>query len=134
MLKVTCAIIEDNERKVLAAQRSAKMDLPYKWEFPGGKLEKNESPEECLKREIEEELSIEVEIVRPLDLVEHSYPNKDILLIPYVCSVVKGAIGLKEHRAFKWLEPEELNDLDWAEADIPVLHNYLLERCKMEDS
>lgn len=101
------------------------MRLPLKWEFPGGKVEPDESPEHCIIREIEEELGI---IIRPLKrLVSCIYETgeQDIRLIPFDCTVIKGEIHLSEHAAFLWLNPDELKNLDWAEADLPVLQNYL---------
>lgn len=74
MILVTCTIIE-NSGRVLCAQRSEMMPLPLKWEFPGGKTEDNESPEECLKREIREELGIEISIVERLISNKHNYPG-----------------------------------------------------------
>ncbi|MES2428397.1 MAG: (deoxy)nucleoside triphosphate pyrophosphohydrolase [Bacteroidota bacterium] len=125
MIDVTCALIVDNQNRLFAAQRSSAMSLPLKWELPGGKIELNESAEDCLIREIKEELNIEIEIVTDLESNQHTYPNITIRLIPFVCKQVSGTIILKEHANFKWLNTNELLDLDWAEADIPILNNYL---------
>lgn len=125
LIKVTCAIILD-DGKVLCAQRSEKMDLPLKWEFPGGKIEENETAEECLKREILEELNIEVRILESFESNIHRYsPAKNIELIPFLCCYKIGNIVLKEHRAFCWKEVEKLTELDWAEADIPIVQDFL---------
>jgi len=101
------------------------MSMPLKWEFPGGKLHDGESPEECLARELEEELGIGVTIKHTLSPVHHHYEEFAIELIPFVCTIAKGTIVLHEHRALAWLSPYELNDLDWPAADIPVITSYL---------
>lgn len=125
MVDVTCALIIDNQNRLFAAQRSSKMSLPLKWEFPGGKIELNESSEECLIREIKEELNIDIKIVENLPSNIHAYPSIVIQLIPFICRQIDGIITLKEHINFKWLSTNELLDLDWAEADIPILYHYL---------
>jgi 8-oxo-dGTP diphosphatase len=123
-IRVACAVIEDGD-KVLATQRNTTMSMPLKWEFPGGKLHDGESPEECLDRELEEELGIRVTIRHALPPVEHRYEEFAIELIPFVCTIAEGTIVLHEHRALAWLSPHELNDLDWPAADIPVIASYL---------
>jgi len=122
-IHVTCAIIE-KEGKVLSTQRSEAMSLPLKWEFPGGKIKDGELPEECLKRELHEELGIAVAIFKSLNPVTHQYPTFIITLYPFVCKISAGAIQLHEHKAFAWLSPEKLQYLDWADADLPVMNNY----------
>jgi 8-oxo-dGTP diphosphatase len=121
MLLVACAIILNNQNKVLACQRSANMHLPLKWEFPGGKIEENETAEDCLIREIKEELNIEIQILEQKSVNEHHYPDKSIQLIPFICKYLSGDISLKEHKDFKWLDKTNLLDLDWAAADIPIV-------------
>lgn len=124
-IKVTCAIIVGSDGKVLVAQRSDKMSLPFKWEFPGGKIEPDELPERCLIREIKEELDIEIEVVTQLPINIHHYANISIELIPFICRHTTGTIILKEHANFKWLPKNELLALDWADADVPILIYYL---------
>lgn len=125
MIKVTCAVIIDNEARILAAQRSNNMSLPLKWEFPGGKIEANETPEECLIREIKEELNISVNIIKVLPTNTHAYSDITIELIPFLCAHVKGDIILKEHIDFKWLDKNDLLALDWADADVPIVKYYI---------
>lgn len=125
MVKVSCALILNHEGKILVAQRSANMSMPLKWEFPGGKLEPNETAEVCLHRELMEELNIEVQITKQLPANLHAYSNFTIELIPFLCKYVKGAMLLKEHAQIKWLHPTELLALDWADADVPIVKNYL---------
>lgn len=115
----------DEQNRVLAAQRSEKMSLPLKWELPGGKIEPNETAENCLIREIKEELNIDVEILKELPSNIHTYPKITIELIPFLCKRINGDIILKEHANFKWLHKNELLALDWADADVPIVNYYL---------
>ena len=125
MIEVTCAIIEHNN-KVLVTQRSEKMALPLKWEFPGGKIEKGETAEDCLIREILEELHINIKITKQLNSNTHQYSEtKTIKLIPFICELTGGEIKLTEHANYLWLIKSELGNLDWAEADVPILNEYL---------
>ncbi|WP_298272348.1 (deoxy)nucleoside triphosphate pyrophosphohydrolase [Geobacter sp.] len=126
-LHVTCAIIE-RDGLVLAAQRSAAMSLPLKWEFPGGKIDPGESPEECLRRELVEEMGIHVRVGQSLPASTHQYPTFTVTLHPFVCTIETGEIVLHEHAAIAWLPPNELHTLDWAEADVPVIESYRAER------
>jgi 8-oxo-dGTP diphosphatase len=129
MLLVACAIILNNQNKVLACQRSANMHLALKWEFPGGKIEENETAEDCLIREIKEELNIDIQILEQKIENEHHYSDKSIRLIPFICKHLSGEISLKEHKDFRWLDKSNLLDLDWAEADLPILNEYLQTNC-----
>jgi 8-oxo-dGTP diphosphatase len=123
-LHVACAIIE-KDGLVLSTQRSESMSMPLKWEFPGGKINDGESPEACLKRELNEELGISVVISRSLAPVTHQYPTFVVTLYPFVCRIVSGEIHLHEHKSLAWLPPERLLELDWAEADIPIIEQKL---------
>ena len=124
MINVTCAIIYI-ENKILVAQRSDKMKLPLKWEFPGGKLEKREDEVDCIKREIKEELNIEIEVFKKLSNSIYDYGNFKINLIPFIAKYISGEILLSEHKDYRLLEKSELLNLDWAEADIPILDEFL---------
>lgn len=104
------------------------MSMPLKWEFPGGKIKNGESPEECLVRELLEELAVTVAVKYQLEPVTWDYGNFSVTLHPFVCEIAGGDIILHEHKAIKWLEPAELSSLDWAEADFPVISEYLLRR------
>lgn len=123
-IHVACAIIEQ-DGLVLAAQRSATMSLPLKWEFPGGKIDPGETPKECLQRELMEEMGVCVDVVKPLSLNTHCYSDFIVTLYPYVCSITTGDIVLHEHSAIIWLLPSDLPTLDWAEADGPVIREYI---------
>ena len=122
-LHVTCAIIE-KDGAVLATQRSAAMSLPLKWEFPGGKIRPNELPTDCLRRELVEELGLNINIGAALPPHTHCYQTVTVTLYPFICTIESGEITLHEHAAFAWLPPEELHALDWAEADLPVIDDY----------
>lgn len=121
MIEVVCAIIKING-KILVTQRSEKMSLPLKWEFPGGKVEFEETEVDCIRRELKEELNIDVDVQERLDPVVYSYPDFKIKLIPYVVKYISGNIILNEHAQYKLLNISELLILDWAEADISIVN------------
>jgi len=116
-------LIELNH-KVLVVQRSATMNMPLKWEFPGGKVEPNESPEDCIKREIMEELNIQISPKKMLPPINFDYPTISIYLIPFLSIIDGGVLQLKEHAKFLWLTKNELPYLNWTEADVPVMRQY----------
>lgn len=124
MLHVTCAIIEHYDQ-ILICQRSATMKLPLKWEFPGGKIEADESKANCLRREIREELALEIEVGTELTIVTHHYTNFSISLYPFVCTLLGGELLLAEHAQAIWVAKEELSNYDWAAADVPIVNEYL---------
>jgi 8-oxo-dGTP diphosphatase len=101
------------------------MNLPHKWEFPGGKLYEGESDSECIIRELKEELNIEVRIIKRLKSSEFDYGSFSINLIPFIVEYVTGNIYLSEHQEAKWFTKDELSHLDWAPADIPILNELL---------
>lgn len=125
MIDVCCAIIVRADGAVLTAQRGADKQLPLKIEFPGGKMEPGESPEDCLIREIKEELNLDVTIVTRMKSNRHHYPEFSIHLIPFVCTIASGTMQLTAHEGCRWTKPGDLQGLDWAEADIPLVDNYL---------
>ncbi|MCP4311718.1 MAG: (deoxy)nucleoside triphosphate pyrophosphohydrolase [Bacteroidetes bacterium] len=120
MIEVTCAIIIENNL-VLATQRSDEMPHPLKWEFPGGKLKHEETPEVCIVREIREELGVEVEVDRRLPHVEHHYGSRSVRLIPFLCTILQGEIHLSEHMEYRWIACGDLEAIDWLEADLGVV-------------
>ena len=129
-IEVVAAIIL-NDEKILAVQKGkVKFDyVSYKWEFPGGKVEIGESLEQAIKREILEELNIKVIPKQLLITVKHSYPDFHLVMYCFICNKIEGDLILNEHIQAVWLDITELNHLDWAEADIPVIpeiENYLL--------
>lgn len=128
-IHVACSIIE-RDGLILAARRSATMSLPLKWEFPGGKIDPGESAEECLRRELIEELAICVRVGKSLAPVTHRYPDFTVTLYPFLCTIESGDIVLHEHAEIAWLPPKSLHTLDWAEADLPVIESYLAKESK----
>lgn len=124
MINVTCAVIL-MKGKILVTQRSEKMKLPLKWEFPGGKLEEGESEIDCIKREIIEEINIEIEVSEKLSNSVHDYGDFKINLIPFIANYVSGEIKLAEHKDYKLLDKSELLNLEWAEADLPIVNEFL---------
>ncbi|CAM3723154.1 NUDIX hydrolase [Flavobacterium saliperosum S13] len=124
MLNVICAIIFFDE-KILVVQRSDKMKLPLKWEFPGGKLEDGESESDCIQREIMEEINIEIDVIRKISNSIYDYGDFKINLIPFIARYASGEIQLAEHNDYKLLSKSDLLNLDWAEADLPIVAELL---------
>jgi 8-oxo-dGTP diphosphatase len=119
---VTAAvIIQDN--KILCVQRNEnKHDyISKKWEFPGGKVEVNEQLEDTIKREIQEELNLNIDVKSFLIQVNHQYPDFKLKMDTFICEINDGVLELNEHIDYKWLSINELSDLDWAAADLPVV-------------
>ncbi len=116
MLKVTCALII-RQNKILVTQRNADSDHPFQWEFPGGKLNQDETVEDCISREINEELEIEIGILESMIPVKHDYGFRQIELIPFICEIKTGTIKLNEHLDFKWISFENLIEINFTEAD-----------------
>ncbi len=136
MIDVTCAIIE-RHGMVLVVRRGQGRHLAGLWEFPGGKLHEGESPRECIVREIREELCLEVSPYASLEPSVHSYPEKTIRLLPFLCTISVGSAGsagsqgtggeleLREHAEARWLWPEDLQYLELCPADVPVAMSYI---------
>ncbi len=123
-MRVTCAIVK-HENKILVTQRGPGMSQPFKWEFPGGKTEPDETDEESIHRELKEELNINVNLTGKLDDCFYDYGKFTIVLVPFIAELAGGYITLSEHMKFAWLKPEELVTLDWAPADVGVMEQYL---------
>ncbi|MBI1221126.1 MAG: NUDIX domain-containing protein [Bacteroidetes bacterium] len=120
ILPVVCAIVV-HEGKVLAVKKAAHQSYAGKWEFPGGKVEAGESDKQALKREIIEELKVEIIANMRLDTVFYEENSRIIELRPYICEISLGDVTLQEHAALNWASISELEQLDWAPADIPVM-------------
>ena len=118
-IRVVAAIIIKNE-KVFATQRGYG-DFKGGWEFPGGKIDAGETPEEALIREIKEELDTEVEVIELLDTVEYDYPNFHLSMDCFICSIKSGDLVLKEHEAAQWLTKETLDSVNWLPADLGLI-------------
>ena len=114
-IKVVAAIIINNG-KVFAIQRGYG-EFKDSWEFPGGKIEIGETPEQALVREIQEELDTQINVKEKIDTVEYDYPNFHLSMDCFICNVIKGNLILKEHESAKWLTKDELYSVDWLPAD-----------------
>ena len=124
VVNVVAAIItaEDKEgQKIVFATQRGYGDLKGGWEFPGGKVEAGETPEQALAREIREELDTEIEVGEYLDTIEYDYPTFHLSMRCYWCTVKSGNLVLKEHEAAKWLAKETLDSVAWLPADITII-------------
>ena len=119
-IEVVAAVIR-KEDKIFATQRGYGEWQDW-WEFPGGKMEPGETPEEALKREIHEELSTEISVDAFLCTVEYGYPKFHLTMHCYLCSLLTEALHLNEHEAARWLSKEELNSVKWLPADVLVVN------------
>ena len=118
-IEVVAAIIHKDGR-IFATQRGYG-DWKDWWEFPGGKMETGETPEEALKREIREELSTEIQLDKLFCTVEWDYPKFHLTMHCYLCSLLTEALHLNEHEAARWLPKEELNSVPWLPADVQII-------------
>jgi len=125
MIDVTCAIIRDEMERILIVQKGEKSGHPLKWEFPGGKCRQGEAFEDCILREIREELVMDIVICGRLEPVEYDYGTIKIRLIPFVCDTLIEEPELKEHKAYRWIVPADLPGVDFLEADVLVAEQYL---------
>jgi 8-oxo-dGTP diphosphatase len=123
LLLVAAAALIDEDCRVLIAQRPPAKALPGLWEFPGGKVEWDERPEQALIRELHEELGIAVEeaCLAPLTFASHAYPEFHLLMPLYVCRRWKGFAAAREHQALKWVGPKELRAYPMPPADAPLI-------------
>ena len=122
-IKVVAAVICDNmkEKNKIFATARGYGELKGGWEFPGGKIETGETPQEALKREIMEELDTEVVVGDLIDTIEYDYPSFHLSMDCFWCKVINGNLVLKEHEAAQWLTKEQLDDVDWLPADITLI-------------
>ena len=125
-ISVVAAIIEHNE-KILCVQRGKNKYkyISMKFEFPGGKIEQGETLEGAIIREIKEELNMIIKAEYPFMTVKHQYPDFLLTMHAFMCSCKNPSLTLSEHINYKWLEADELRDLDWAEADIPIMEKLI---------
>ena len=119
VVKVVAAIIAQ-EGRIFATQRGYG-EFKDGWEFPGGKIEEGETPQDALKREIMEELDTEISVGDLIDTVEYDYPTFHLSMQCFLCRIKSGSLNLKEHEAARWLAEDELDSVDWLPADIEVL-------------
>ncbi|HSE42502.1 MAG TPA: (deoxy)nucleoside triphosphate pyrophosphohydrolase [Acidobacteriota bacterium] len=106
---------------LLIAQRPPGKHGALKWEFPGGKIEKDEDPRKTLQREIREELGIEIETNEIVETVFHKYPERSVLLLFYKCRFISGEPSAIDCHDFRWVKPSQLNDFDFLEADLDFI-------------
>ena len=124
--KVVAAIIVNNE-KILCVQRGVNKYeyISKKYEFPGGKIEADESKEEALRREIKEELNMDILIKDEFVTVCHQYPDFELTMYSFFCYTKDSSLTLTEHLDFRWLANNELGELDWAAADVPIVEELM---------
>ena len=120
-IQVVGAVIVDDNQKILCAQRPENKNLALKWEFPGGKIEAGETPVEALKRELVEEMELDISIGEKITTTEYEYDFGIVELTTYFAKILKGEIQLLEHVQMKWVNPADIEKLDWAPADIPAI-------------
>lgn len=118
-IRVVAAVIRQDGR-IFATERGYG-DFKGGWEFPGGKIEAGETPEEALKREIQEELETEIEVGELIDTVEYDYPNFHLSMDCFWCRIVNGSLVLREHAAAKWLDKASLYSVEWLPADVSLI-------------
>lgn len=124
-LDVVCALIQNEDGKIFCCKRGPGRALANKWEFPGGKIEKNETKEEALIREIKEELKSDIEVIRYVGVSHHDYTDLEkpfsITMYAYLCRLINGNLELTEHIDSLYASIEEMKLMDFAPADVPLL-------------
>lgn len=128
LIKVVGAIIENENKEILCALRSPKMSIPNHWEFPGGKIEENETLKQAIEREIKEELNCTVNFIDIFNDDTYEYDNFIVNLITLKCKLVEGTPTASEHSKLLWLHRENLSSLKWAPADISTVKKLMLEK------
>ncbi|MGI6549864.1 MAG: (deoxy)nucleoside triphosphate pyrophosphohydrolase [Syntrophomonadales bacterium] len=121
MVKDVTAAIIIRDNRVLITRRARNQKLAGKWEFPGGKIEKGESPEGCLIRELEEELGIRVLVGQKFGVSQYRYEHGEIRLLAYYADIISGTVTLSVHDAYSWESPHNLLSYDFSPADIPLV-------------
>ena len=122
-IKVVAAVICDSikDKKQILATARGYGEFKGQWEFPGGKIEKGETPQQALVREIKEELEVNINVGELIDTIEYDYPQFHLSMDCFWCEIVSGNLVLKEHEAARWLTKEQLNDVGWLPADITLI-------------
>lgn len=125
-ITVVAAVIVHNKKNLCVKRGPAKHDyISEKWEFPGGKVEENETNIDAIIREIKEELNMDIQVDTFFTTVNHDYPDFKLTMHTFLCSCDSRELTLTEHIDFKWLNKSELKDLDWAAADIPIVEKLI---------
>lgn len=120
-IEVVAAVIINDKNQIFCAKRKNQGELALKWEFPGGKIEENESLEDALIREIKEEFSTKIKVDKFIMTVKHQYQGFHLTMHAFYAQVIEGYLTLNEHTDSKWLYKEDLVSLDWAAADLPIV-------------
>ena len=126
IIKVVAAVIKslnDKGQAIILSTQRGYGEFKVSWEFPGGKIEKGETPQEALKREIMEELDTQIEVGTLIDTIEYDYSDFHLSMDCFWCEIVSGNLVLKEHENAKWLTKEQLQDVEWLPADIKLIKN-----------
>ena len=132
-IRVAAAIIKsanENREPVIFATQRGYGDLKGGWEFPGGKIEKGETPKEALVREIREELEINIVVGELIDTIEYDYPTFHLSMDCFWAEIVSGDMVLTEHEAAKWLTKDELDSVEWLPADLMLIHKIRKNMCQ----
>lgn len=125
-VKVVAAVIKAKNEKgepIIFATQRGYGEFKDGWEFPGGKVEEGETPQEALKREIMEELDTEILVGKLIDTIEYDYPTFHLSMDCFWCKIVKGDLVLKEHEAARWLTKATLDNVEWLPADVSLIGN-----------
>lgn len=129
-VRVVAAVIrakDENGEPIIFATQRGYGDFKGGWEFPGGKIEDGETPQEALKREIMEELDTEVLVGELIDTVEYDYPIFHLSMDCFWCDIIKGDLVLKEHEAARWLSKDSINSVEWLPADVKVVEKIIVD-------
>ena len=129
-IRVVAAVIR-SEDKIFATARGYG-EFKGQWEFPGGKIEPGEKPEEALVREIQEELDVKIEVGDLIDTIEYDYPSFHLSMDCFWCNVTEGEITLKEAEDARWLNKDELYSVDWLPADMELIEKLVLFNKRLE--
>lgn len=126
LLVVACALI-DSDNRVLVTKRPDNKSMPGMWEFPGGKIEMGETPEQALIRELEEELGIKTfaTCLAPLNFTSHAYDDFHLLMPLYICRKWEGTMQMRENQKMKWVRAHALNELEMPPADKPMIYSLI---------